>query len=165
MTWEEYFEDEYDFGDTENPDLSDPATAEEWKLMEEDKILFQAADMNQDGKLDNKEYLAFTHPEEDPGMKPHVLRQVLEEKDDDKNGELSFQEYVGVRGKDKDKNWLIEEKDRFDNELDKNGDNVLSKEEIFEWIIPSNEEIAKDEVSLIQIIKKISSLNAFQFSG
>ena len=76
MTWEEYFEDEYDFGDEQNPDLSDPATAEEWKLMEEDKILFQAADMNQDGKLDNKEYLAFTHPEEDPSMKPHVLRQV-----------------------------------------------------------------------------------------
>jgi len=146
VTWDEYYEDEYDFGDEKNPDLSDPAAAEEWKLMEEDKILFQAADMNQDGKLDNKEYLAFTHPEEDPSMKPHVLRQVLEEKDDDKDGQLSFQEYVGVRGKDKDKEWLIEEKDRFDNELDRNGDNVLSKEEIHAWIIPSNEEIAKDEV-------------------
>ena len=46
VTWEEYFDDEYDFGDVENPDLSAPATAEEWKLMEEDRILFHAADMN-----------------------------------------------------------------------------------------------------------------------
>ena len=99
-----------------------------------------------DGRLDTKEYLAFTHPEEDPSMKPHVLRQVLDEKDADKDGELSFQEYIGLRGQDKDKEWLIEEKDRFDNELDKNGDNALSKEEIFAWIIPSNEDIAKDEV-------------------
>ena len=72
--------------------------------------------------------------------------QVLRDKDSDGNGELSFQEYVGVRGQDKDKEWLIEEKDRFDNELDKNGDNVLSKDEILAWIIPSNEEIAKEEV-------------------
>jgi len=146
VTWEEYLEDEYDFGDMENPDLSDPSLAEEWKLMEEDKILFSAADANKDGHLHKKEYLAFTHPEEDPNLKPHVLEQVLKDKDTDKNGELSFQEYVGLRGQDKDKEWLIEEKDRFDNELDKNGDNVLNKDEILAWIIPSNEEIAKEEV-------------------
>ena len=35
---------------------------------------------------------------------------------------------------------------RFDSELDKNGDNTLNKEEILAWIIPSNEEIAADEV-------------------
>ena len=35
---------------------------------------------------------------------------------------------------------------RFDGDLDKNGDNVLNTEEILAWIIPSNEEIATDEV-------------------
>ena len=35
---------------------------------------------------------------------------------------------------------------RFDSELDKNGDNSLNREEILAWIIPSNEEIASDEV-------------------
>ena len=111
-----------------------------------------------DGRLDTKEYLAFTHPEEDPSMKPHVLRQVLDEKDADKDGELSFQEYIGLRGQDKDKEWLIEEKDRFDNELDKNGDNALSKEEIFAWIIPSNEDIAKDEVIFLDSYTLSSTL-------
>ena len=35
---------------------------------------------------------------------------------------------------------------RFDSELDKNDDNSLNTEEILAWIIPSNEEIATDEV-------------------
>ena len=36
---------------------------------------------------------------------------------------------------------------RFDNDLDKDGDNILNKEEIIAWIIPSNEEIANEEVT------------------
>jgi hypothetical protein len=71
---------------------------------------------------------------------------VLKEKDADGNGELSFQEYVGARGEGKDKEWIISEKERFDNDLDKNEDNSLGTEEILAWIIPSNEEIATDEV-------------------
>ena len=37
----------------------------------------------------------------------------MKEKDTDKDGELSFQEYVGDRGQGKDKEWLISEKERF----------------------------------------------------
>jgi hypothetical protein len=37
-------------------------------MMEEDKILFDAADVNGDGKLDVVEFLSFSHPEEDPKM-------------------------------------------------------------------------------------------------
>ena len=75
VTWEEYKAEEYDFGDGDI-DLSDPDMAEEWKLMEEDKFLFLAADKNQDDKLDQKEFLSFSHPEEDQSMRPHVLSQV-----------------------------------------------------------------------------------------
>ena len=138
-----------------------------------------AADISGDGSLDVKEFLSFSHPEEDPAMRPHVLAQVylsaeiqhpnfsgqvLKEKDTDGDGELSFQEYVGDRGQGKDKEWLISEKERlfkvyvkmaakslfsrFDSELDKNGDASLNTEEILAWIIPSNEEIATDEVNL-----------------
>jgi len=145
VTWEEYKSEEYDF-DEEDFDENDPDMVEELKMVEEDKYLFSAADVDQDGKLSVVEFLSFTHPEEDLNMRPHVLQQVLASKDVDGDGELSFQEYVGERGEGKDKEWLITEKDRFDEELDKNGDNVLSKEEIIAWIIPSNEEIATDEV-------------------
>ena len=78
VTWSEYYEEEYDFGDMEDPDLTDPATAEEFKMMEEDKFLFDSADRDKDGKLSQKEYFAFTHPEEDPDMKPHVLATVID---------------------------------------------------------------------------------------
>jgi hypothetical protein len=37
-------------------------------MIEEDKILFYAADVNGDGKLDPVEFLSFSHPEEDPKM-------------------------------------------------------------------------------------------------
>jgi len=146
VTWAEYVEDEYDWEEHEKPDMSDPHIAEDFKMMAEDKYLFNGADRNGDEKLDKAEYLAFTHPEEDPLMKPHVIQQILAEKDTDKSGDLTFQEFVGDRSQDKEKEWLVEEKDRFDNELDKNGDNVLNKEEIAAWIIPSNEEIATEEV-------------------
>ena len=42
-------------------------------------------------------------------------------------------------GKEKDREWLLTEKDAFDNEHDKNGDGVLNSEEILGWVIPSNE--------------------------
>lgn len=145
ISWNEYKDDEFDFGDGDL-DMDDDVVKEELLLMEEDKMLFDAADADKDGRLDTAEFLAFTHPEEDPNMKPFVLKQVLKEKDADNNGEISFQEYVGDRGKGKDKEWLIEEKERFDTELDKNGDNSLNREEIIAWIIPSNEEVAKEEV-------------------
>ena len=57
-----------------------------------------------------------------------------------------FQEYVGDRGKDQDKDWIVTEKDRFDRELDKNGDGSLGRAEMIEWLIPSQDSIADDEV-------------------
>ena len=47
------------------------------------------------------------------------------------------QEYVGDRGKDQDKDWIVGEKERFDSELDKNGDGSLGRAEMVEWLIPS----------------------------
>jgi len=48
-----------------------------------------------------KEFLSFSHPEEDPAMRPHVLAQVLKEKDTDGDEELSFQGMLvtGVRAR------------------------------------------------------------------
>ena len=57
----------------------------------------------------------------------------------------SFQKKRGLRKKIFGGNHLSF---RFDSELDKNGDSSLNTEEILAWIIPSNEEIATDEVNL-----------------
>lgn len=116
-------------------------------MMEEDKILFEAADKNQDGKLSQLEFLSFTHPEEDAEMIRPVLSLTKKAKDLNNDGKIDFQEYVGQRGKDQTKEWLVEEKDRFDSDLDKDKDGLLTDAEIIAWVIPDNNEIATDEVN------------------
>lgn len=50
-----------------------------------------------------------------------------------------FQEFLGNRARDEDKEWLIVEKEKFDHEHDKNHDGLLEKDEIMSWLVPSNE--------------------------
>ena len=70
---------------------------------------------------------------------------LLQDKNND--GKIDFQEYVGDRAKDQNKDWLMQEKERFDADLDKNKDGFLDDAEILAWVIPDNEEIASDEVN------------------
>ncbi|KAL7633277.1 UNVERIFIED_CONTAM: hypothetical protein RMT77_016382 [Armadillidium vulgare] len=148
VTWEEYISETYGIKNPEDiPLLEGSDREEEQQLLKEDRQLFNAADENLDGRLDEKEFLAFTHPEEDPKMLPIILQQTLDEKDTDKDGAINFQEFVGDKGKEHDKEWLLTEKDKFDNDFDKDGDGLLTKNEILDWIVPSNEDIAEDEVA------------------
>jgi len=149
VTWQEYRRAEFDFDDDENLESvrGDPDRLEEFTMMEEDKILFEAADKNHDGKLGVEEYLSFTHPEEDAEMIRPVLTLTLKAKDQNNDGKISFQEYIGDRGKDQTKDWLVSEKERFDSDLDKNKDGSLDDAEIISWVIPDNNEIATDEVN------------------
>jgi len=67
--------------------------------LSDDKILFEAADKNKDGSLNRVEFLMFSHPEEHPDMLPVLLKQTLQDKDTDGDGFISFQEFIGDRGK------------------------------------------------------------------
>lgn len=62
-----------------------------FKLIGEDKEMWDAADKNQDGILDVKEFQVFSNPEEYPEMIPLILNQTLKNKDLDKDGSISFQ--------------------------------------------------------------------------
>ncbi|XP_066598636.1 reticulocalbin-2 [Prorops nasuta] len=138
VSWEEILQDTYG-SDPEDLALDD-------KLINEDKATFEAADMNKDGHLDAEEFKAYTHPEETPRMLPLLLQQALDDKDTDKDGYINFQEFVGNRSKGESKEWLLIEKDKFDHEHDKNKDGMLDASEILTWLVPSNDEIATDEV-------------------
>jgi Ca2+-binding EF-hand superfamily protein len=145
VSWQEYVEETFGINaDQLNIPLQD---LEEQRMMADDKGLFQAADKNNDGVLDQKEYVSFSHPEEDPSMLPIVYQQTLVSKDTDGDGQISFKEYIGDRGIDKGKEWLESEKNKFDDDLDKDKDGLLNRQEILSWVIPSNEEIADDEVA------------------
>lgn len=101
--------------------------------------MWKAADRDGDGSLNTEEWAAFSNPEEHPAMLPLILEQTLRDKDTDKDGSISFQEFIGERGLDHDKEWLHIEKDKFDHEFDKNKDGKLDGNEILSWVVPSNE--------------------------
>lgn len=101
--------------------------------------MWDAADINKDGVLDQDEWVAFSHPAEHPAMLPIILEQTLKEKDKDQDGTISFQEYIADRGSELNKEALLAEKVKFDDVLDKNRDGKLEGNEILSWVVPSNE--------------------------
>lgn len=69
------------------------------QLLKSDKKLFHAADLNRDGVLDETEYKRFCNPEDFADMLPILLANTLEDKDLNKDGLISFEEFVGNKGK------------------------------------------------------------------
>lgn len=147
VSWDEYANDVYGMADENGVRSSNMVESEEFKLMEDDKQMFQAADSNKDGFLSQEEHNKFHSPEEHPEMLPLILSQTLRDKDFNKDGRIDFQEFIGEQGKKHDKEWLISEKDKFDKDFDKDQDGYLNHNEILSWIVPSNEEVANDEVN------------------
>lgn len=99
VTWAEYRAETYGVeNEVESSIFSGKDHDEEQRLLKNDRELFEAADVNRDGQLDAKEFVAFTHPEEAPHMLQVILKQTLEEKDTNKDGFVDFQEYIGDRG-------------------------------------------------------------------
>ena len=117
-------------------------------MIYEDKELFVAADQNQDGYLDVNEFPLFTSPEDFPIMHDVLYRLAMRRKDLDGDGLLSFDEFVrNERGEMPDQSsesYLID-KDKFENDLDRDRDGFLQKEETIQWLIPNQHEIANDE--------------------
>ncbi|KOB66152.1 Reticulocalbin-2, partial [Operophtera brumata] len=91
--------------------------------------------------------MVFTNPEEHELMHPLLIKQTLREKDSNNDGKIDFNEFVGDRGVQQDKEWLISEKEKFDRELDINEDGILDDTEIHAWVIPDNDDrLSFDEI-------------------
>jgi len=141
VTWAEHVSETYgDGGDLDGDD-------ETQRMVGEDRSLFNIADANKDGKLDEDEFLAFSHPEEDARMVPLLVDQALAEKDTDKDGRLSFKEYITAqhKGEEQDDEGLLVEKEHFDEDYDKDGDGYLDRSEITAWLVPDNADTATTE--------------------
>ncbi|CAK1549578.1 unnamed protein product [Leptosia nina] len=144
VTWSEYLRDS--FGVDTEEELNPDDTGDTGMLVHEEKAMWKTADKDGDGKLDMAEFEVFSNPEEHPVMHPHLVSQALREKDNNNDGMLDFHEYIGERGQHQDKEWLVSERDKFDNELDSNRDGLLDQHEVHRWLIPDNSEIAEEEV-------------------
>jgi reticulocalbin-2 len=145
ISWAEYVKDVYGM-EVDGVKQSMLDDKEEIKLMQDDKEMFETADLNKDGLLSIEEHLKFHHPEEHSEMYPIILKQTLRDKDLNHDGILNFQEFMGDSAKNHDKEWLLSEKQRFD-DFDKDKDGFLNHNEILSYVIPSNDEIATDETN------------------
>ncbi|XP_075991858.1 reticulocalbin-2-like isoform X2 [Anticarsia gemmatalis] len=143
VTWPEYL---HLFGVDSEDEVAPDDTGDTGMSLQEEKAMWAVADANSDGQLELEEFEVFTNPEEHQEMHQFLINQTLREKDTNRDGVIDFMEYVGDRGVQQDKEWLISERDKFDNDLDVNRDGVIDLAEIHTWIIPNNEEIADEEV-------------------
>lgn len=141
VTWQEYLRDTYNMEseDEKRDPFQSPHADEEDKLIADDRRMFDAADLNKDGSLQPKEFVAFLSPEEFAHMLPIILEQTLRDKDNNKDGKIDFQEFIGDSGANHDKEWLLSEKEKFDSDYDRDGDGSLNGNEILSWVVPSNE--------------------------
>ena len=66
-----------------------------FQLLEQDKLKFDAADVNKDGSMSVKEYAAFMHPYDFEHMHDIEIDMTLQAIDKNKDGKLSLKEFVG----------------------------------------------------------------------
>lgn len=139
LTWEEYEKHAWE---------DDEADAE---MIARDHRKWEIADVDHNSLLSFEEFHSFVHPESVEHMKEYVIQETMEDVDTDKDGRISFQEYITDAAHDADDEdgenagWDKEEEEEFKLELDKNNDSYLDYQEIRDWIIPNEDEHIMEE--------------------
>merc|ERR1711970_289506 len=155
INWNEFVEEFYglDVGDQNNILKMDTDTGTEFNRMyARDKGRFHAADRDTDGALTLIEYISFKNPLKTNDLRDQAIAWALKEVDADKDGKVSLKEYMSdYMTKPTDgleyygEEHLEQEKRKFEEELDVDGNGVLEGEELSFWMGPDNTEIAIEE--------------------
>lgn len=67
------------------------------QISEDDRHRFKVADLNNDGALDHKEYVAYLQPYDYPHMYEVEMDRSMSDLDKDKDGYVSKQEFIDGR--------------------------------------------------------------------
>lgn len=148
ISWEDY--NEVSYGGQSEEEIDDTYKGQ----VKREKQRWKMADLDQDGKLSREEFSAFYHPWDHEQTHDAVVQETIEDMDKDKDGVISLREYLKeVQPKD-EKDMTEEElvQKRVDEEYfrtnrDKNKDGVMDKDEVKEWMFPSNYDAIKSEVT------------------
>jgi len=109
--------------------------------------LFKVCDLDKNDELSAEEFQAFSRPEDFKHTQVLETSRILREHDANKDGALDVKEFLKAElHEDDPKDWIVVETERFHSKWDLNKDGVLKDDEIRAWQMPSNEEIAKEEV-------------------
>ncbi|KAF8774001.1 Calumenin like protein [Argiope bruennichi] len=141
LDWETYKKVTYSFIDEDQGQDDDPDIKTYKEMMQRDKRRWMTADKNKDEQLSKEEFADFLHPEEAPHMQDIVITETIEDIDKDGDGRISLQEYIGDMysgGEEDEPEWVKNERDQFKTYRDKNNDGYMDKDEVKEWILPSD---------------------------
>ncbi|XP_055984724.1 reticulocalbin-2 isoform X2 [Sorex fumeus] len=147
VSWDEYNIQMYDrVIDFDEETALDDAEEESFR---QDKKRFEKADQDSTPGLNLEEFIAFEHPEEVEYMTEFVIQEALDEHDKNGDGFVSLEEFLGDYRRDptasEDPEWILVEKDRFQNDYDKDADGRLDPQELLSWVVPNNQGIAQEE--------------------
>ncbi|XP_022363268.1 reticulocalbin-1 isoform X1 [Enhydra lutris kenyoni] len=150
ISWEEYKQATYGYylgNPAEFQDTSDHHTFK--KMLPRDERRFKAADLDGDQTATREEFTAFLHPEEFEHMKEIVVLETLEDIDKNGDGFVDQDEYIAdmfsheENGPEPD--WVLSEREQFNEFRDLNKDGKLDKDEIRHWILPQDYDHAQAE--------------------
>nr|XP_025868643.1 reticulocalbin-1 [Vulpes vulpes] len=150
ISWEEYKQATYGYylgNPAEFQDSLDHHTFK--KMLPRDERRFKAADLDGDQTATREEFTAFLHPEEFEHMKEIVVLETLEDIDKNGDGFVDQDEYIAdmfsheENGPEPD--WVLSEREQFNEFRDLNKDGKLDKDEIRHWILPQDYDHAQAE--------------------
>ncbi|XP_076305513.1 calumenin-like [Tachypleus tridentatus] len=156
LTWDKYKNltfPEYLFDETQKPE--DLANLKE--MLRRSERRWKLADASRDGLLTKEEFQEFLHPEESTRVSEVLVLEAIEDMDGDKNNEVSLEEYMEhlkkVSGQEKeDPSWASTQQNHFTNYLDKNKDGALNKDEVKDWILPSQDRYEGEAWHLVSLV-------------
>jgi len=147
VTWDEYVKVTY----TDDKE-ADPKHSEESKARDEPR--FKLADKNADGKLDKDEFNSFLHPEHHDHMKPLIVKETINDIDTNKDGFISYEEYMNDMWPQKDRpkngsvpDWVKKIETQFHEKRDANKDGKLDEAEVKTWVLPDIDEHVHEEAN------------------
>jgi len=155
VLWNEYVSEFYGLEpeDQNNILAMDTDTGTEFnKMYSRDRARFHAADRDSDGALTLIEYVSFKNPLKSEDLRESVIAWALQDVDSDGDGRVSLVEFMAdYMTKPTDglefygEDHIDQEKDKFNEDFDINGDGYLEGEELSLWLGPDNTEIAIEE--------------------